>query len=160
MIKKKKEFDKSALSQQNLKWHHEDIYAKVIISADRFGGNNFQQVKQLIFWLSKCKPQEVFEGLFKIFLLEDKYLQRQELAGNLLFQIKPKAKFNLLEKLFSCLETYNLSVEELPWYFVDIFGKEYVLNTLNIINNKNFLSNKAKRSLETIKWWVNNYNPS
>ena len=138
-------------------WSSNQISNKVIRSADRFGPSNTQQLKQLNFSLSKCEPQEVFDGLIQIFTnAHPNFVARQSLAGYLLFEIKPQANFDIKNTLIKILPFYELSVEELPYYLVSQLSLEIVKEEVNNIEIEQ-LSNKEKRALDTINYWLRNY---
>jgi hypothetical protein len=61
----------------------EQIYQRIIESADRFGPNNPQQFQLFGSMLAKCNPEEVFWGLTLVFQRSIAY-NHQELAGRLL----------------------------------------------------------------------------
>ena len=46
----------------------DSIYRKVLDTADRFGADNPQQLKQLNYFLEKYYEQDVSAGLLKIFM--------------------------------------------------------------------------------------------
>jgi hypothetical protein len=103
----------------------DQIAEKVIHSADNYSSSNPQQFKQLKFIFSKCDKEELFKGLYLVFLEQNEnYFQRQQLAGKLLYSIKPRLQINLYDIIKKCLNTYNLSIEELPWYLSELCGKE------------------------------------
>ena len=139
-----------------INWDSQEIFEKVIISSEKFGYRNPQQANQLFFTLSKCNQQAVLEALFRIFYSEAYYFTAQELAGRLLLDIKPKGLVSLKEILYPCLETYNLSVEELPYYIVDVYGYEEFETVLKNLESTK-LSERQIRSINTMLWWANGY---
>ncbi|WP_227816876.1 hypothetical protein [Nitrogeniibacter aestuarii] len=135
----------------------EEICNSIVESAERYGPNNPQRLKQLSFVLAKCNPEEVFKGLYSVFLLsEPNNYDSQQLAGVLLFKISPSAEFELEEVLRMSLNTYNLSVEEWPWYLARRFGQERVLNVLERVLQTE-KGSTARRSAETMARWVRRY---
>lgn len=134
----------------------EEITKLIIERTKTFGPDNPQQIKQLAFVLSKSDPCEVFYGLYMIFLSEpSQAFGQQELAGKLLFMLQPKPKLNLeLAPLIQgALENWNVSIEEFPFYFRDVFGVELVSSAIKSINTSE-LNELQKNGLKTMKWWL------
>lgn len=82
-------------------------------------------------------------------------MNRQELAGFLLYSLKPKAAFNLREVLKKSLSNYELSVEQFPLYFVDILGMKPMTKTLDSIENDSLTEYELK-ALRTMQFWIRN----
>jgi hypothetical protein len=132
----------------------EEIAKLVIERAKRFGPDNLQQIKQLSFALSKSDPDKVFYGLYMVFLAESSQpFPQQELAGKLLFILKPKVILELAPVIERALENWDVSVEELPFYFRDVFGIESVSVSLGSIS-ANEINEVQRKNLETMKWWL------
>ena len=137
--------------------NYQGIKEKLIRIADRFGYNNSQETDLLVRIYSKCDQQNVFEGLISLF--KEEHLNssvRQELAGRLLFSINPVAKFDLYFEIKECLPHFDLSVEHLPFYFVEQCGFQKVEKVLNCFSI-NSLSEREKESLLTMQFWLSNY---
>ena len=131
---------------------------KVVHSADKYGSTNPQQLKQLRLVLDKCEKEELFEGLYSVFLEENEnYFQRQQLAGNLLYSLKPRLRLKLYDVIKNCLNTYNLSIEELPWYLSELCGRNRVLEVIDKISSEE-LSDREIESLNTFKFWLRGNN--
>lgn len=125
-------------------------------SADKYGLNN-QQSKQLTFAIEKSHEQEIVNALFSFFTTEQvNTSDRQKLAGSLLYKLKPQAEFDLKNVSLKSLKYYNLSVEELPYYIVEAKGLNFTISEVNKIETDS-LSSIEKRSLDTIKFWLRNY---
>ncbi len=132
----------------------EEITKLIIERAKTFGPDNPQQIKQLAFALGKSDPCEVFFGLYMVFLSEpSQAFGQQELAGKLLFLLKPELNLELAPLIEGALENWNVSVEELPFYFRDIFGIELVSSAINSINICE-LNELQKNGIKTMKWWL------
>ena len=62
--------------------HREEITDLIVERAKKFGPYNPQQLKQLDFVLSKSDPEEVFYGLYMVFISAPyQAFAPQELAG-------------------------------------------------------------------------------
>lgn len=133
------------------------ISKKVIEVADRYGSNNPQQLKQLLSKLKRLDPEEVFEGLFAVLCVgNDNDFQRQQLAGALLFFLQPRVNLDIAERIYMTLSSWNRSVEEWPWYLVDVFGKDSVIKATELVASRT-LSARQQERLTTIRWWTNRY---
>ena len=138
-------------------WNTDKIIEKVKDSADRYGLNNPQQSKQLAFAIGKSDGQEIANALFSFFTIEQiNTSDRQELAGSLLYKLKPQAEFDLKSIILKSLKYYDPSVEELPYYMVEAKGLDFTVSEINKIETS-FLSSIEKRSLDTVKYWLRNY---
>ncbi|MBU2707955.1 hypothetical protein KCM76_18310 [Zooshikella marina] len=134
-----------------------EVKDKVINCADRFGYSNSQQISQLEHVFSNCDPQEVFQGLVEVFKEDSNNLSvRQELAGRLLFRTSPKARFDLYTEIKDCLLYFDLSVEHLPFYFVEQCGLDAVKDALKRFQHDS-LTEREKESLDSIEFWLGNY---
>lgn len=131
-----------------------EIYNRVIDVAERFGANNKQQLKELAFILAKSKPEELFNALMEIFKLDGyTHFQHQELAGYLLFILCPKFNIDITSTIKSVLKTWDVSVEQFPFYFCISYGKDEVTRSLDSIDPES-LSPEEKDRLRTFKWWM------
>jgi hypothetical protein len=52
------------------------------------------------------------------------------------------------------LHTYNLSIEELPFYLADEFGLEQMINILKVIEKENS-SEQVRESIHVFRYWLN-----
>jgi hypothetical protein len=132
------------------------IATLVADSALRFGDRNPQQLKQLSSRLSKVPEAEVASGLLRVFThgsAPPAGTAAQELAGQLLAELCPRAEVNLSEVLRASLDRYELSVEQLPLYLGSLFGTEVVLGALLQIELE-ALSPPELRALRTMRFWL------
>jgi len=91
------------------------IMEKVRASADRYGPSNPQQIKQLISSLGNAPERELFFGLFSFFYdpdLQENSVQRQQLAGAILFEISPPCPLELDGAIYAIPKYWDLSIEE------------------------------------------------
>lgn len=140
-----------------MNWDRNKIFTSIFESADKYGSSNPQQMKQLHFALSKCNPQELYSGIMSVFhTCHKNFSERQELAGWLLYEILPNADFDIKTDLTKCLRNYELSVEQLPYFFINKVGKEEFEKIINSIDERK-LSEDELRALGTIKYWARNY---
>jgi len=136
--------------------NREEIYQKIVESADRFGAGNPQQFKLFGSQLAKCSHEEIFWALIAVFTSAhpaEKLFQRQELAGRLLAKMKPSYRFALESTIRNTLPNYNLSIEQLPKHFVAIYGLPTVIAALQKIETES-LPDRDLASLRTMRWWL------
>lgn len=134
----------------------EQIFQRVVESAERFGPRNPQEFRLLESQLSKCSAEEIFYGLLFVFSRSEvgvPNFSRQELAGRLLEKLNPNYKFELSTALRSVIEAFNPSVEQLPMHFARVYGKEKLLNELSYIEREP-TTERAQVGIETIRWWL------
>ncbi len=140
-------------------WNRHIIIEKVMSAADKYGAANPQQQKQLIFSCSNAPAKEVFFGLFSFFydesLQENKY-ERQQLAGTILYSILPDSPLELDGSIYGAAKKWDLSVEELPWYWCKKFGKSKVVEFLSE-TIEDCSDAELERSLKTMLFWSKNY---
>ncbi|OCQ23756.1 hypothetical protein A7985_07395 [Pseudoalteromonas luteoviolacea] len=127
----------------------------VIEYADKFGPTNRPERKVIEKSLRQVEPLELFEGLFSIFLLEsdEKSYIRQQNAGVILYKLKPRVLIDLKTKIRMCLQTWDVSVEELPLYFVERCGKGRVLEVIEKLKAEP-LSERERLSLSIFTSWL------
>ncbi len=133
-----------------------EIFETVVDSADRFGARNPQQSKYFGSRLNKSSPEEVFYGLLAVFIecpIDERWFQRQELAGRLLEKTKPSYHFELESTLRAVLPNYNASVEQLPQHFARIHGISAVVATLDKVERDN-LTGREQTCIKTMRWWL------
>mgnify|MGYP000341272130 CR=1 FL=1 len=134
----------------------EQIYLRVIESAEQFGPGNPQEFKLLGSQLAKCKPKDIFSALMLVFSRSEvgaNNFPKQELAGRLLDKMKLKTKFDLEATIRSVIPAYDPSVEQLPYHFASIHGKDAVVNQLLQIEIEE-TDERVLACLKTMKWWL------
>ena len=140
-------------------WDRHTIIEKVISAADKHGVANPQQQKQLIFGCSNAPEKEVFFGLFSFFYddsLQENKLERQQLAGTILYSVLPESPLELDGSIYGAAKMWDLSIEELPWYWCKKFSKskvvEFLVETIDAC-----VDSELERSLKTMLFWSKNY---
>ncbi len=138
-------------------WDRNVVAERVASAAERYGCDNPQQRKQLEFSLLRTDPVEVFFGLLNVFAqtLPEEFAKHQ-LAGELLYLVKPKPQLTAYEILRAVLPTYEQSIEEIPWYLISEFGEEAFLAALDDLSNE--LSGRHKQEcIRTMRFWSRRY---
>ena len=95
------------------------------------GANGWQGIRHFMLKLKKEDSETVLEGLLEIFFL-DNLFRYQAAAGGLLWKLKPKYKRNLRDDIKRSLKNWDVSIEELPWYFAEVAGYKQVLKEVEI----------------------------
>ncbi|TLU59457.1 hypothetical protein FE810_16945 [Thalassotalea litorea] len=140
---------------QILNMDRKEITKAVVEYADEFGPTNRPERKAVEKLLRNVKHSELFEGLFTLFLLEDgpNTYTRQQNAGVILYKLKPKVYIDLKQRIRLSLKTWNVSVEEWPFYLVEKCGKDRVLEVLDELA-KERLSDRERSGMETFSYWL------
>ncbi|MBQ4810277.1 hypothetical protein J8M20_02970 [Pseudoalteromonas luteoviolacea] len=135
--------------------HRAHVSNIVIEYADQFGPTNRPERKVIEKSLKQVEPLELFEGLFSIFLLEsdEKSYIRQQNAGAILYKLKPRVLIDLKAKIRMCLQTWDVSVEELPLYFAERCEKGRVLEVTEKLKAEP-LSERERLSLSIFTSWL------
>lgn len=136
-------------------WSKEKIVQRIHWTIDHYGTINPQQFSQVYSVLEKYDRAEVFEILYGVLTSLDSPMTYgvQEFVGRLLFLLQPPCTLGLKEAIRGLLKCYNLSIEELPWYFAEQYGKVAVLEALEHLESE-LLSDQEQRSISTWKWWL------
>ena len=116
------------------------------------GKNTYGQLK---FVMARSPKEVVFEALYGIFrdAPESSY-REQQVAGRLLLDLLPPCPLPLVDCIAGVLSTWNLSVEELPWYLAKCFGADAVEDALKQLEMRPALSDRETRSIETFRFWL------
>ncbi len=137
-------------------WDKERVIQRIYGCVDRYGGVNPQQYSQVESVLQKLDSAEVFEILYTVLTNVNRPATRfadQEFAGRLLLALQPPCTLEPTQAIQNLLECYNLSIEEVPWYFARQYGKSIVLEILEKLKTE-VVCGQQQQSIETWKWWL------
>lgn len=137
-------------------WSKERIIQKIYGAVDHYGCFNPQQYSQIASVLQKLDSAEVFEILYTVLTNVDRPATRfadQEFARRLLLDLQPTCTLELTEAIQGLLEHYNLSIEEVPWYFAQQYGKQVVLEILEKLRTE-LTCEQQQQSIKTWVWWL------
>lgn len=137
-------------------WSKERIIQKIYWAVDRYGRFHPQQYSQIASVLRKLDSAEVFEILYTVLTNVDRPTTRfedQEFAGRLLLDLQPTCTLELTEAIQGLLKGYNFSIEELPWYFAQQYGKQVVLEILEKLRTE-LTCEQQQQSIKTWEWWL------
>jgi hypothetical protein len=114
-------------------------------------------VLQLRRKLERLPVSQRSEALLAVFAdqtrTETAYLD-QETAGKLLLSLVPEPRQSLEEILRSAAGNWNLSVEQLPFYLRDVFGRSAVAEAAQRLAQTYPPESREARALLTICWWL------
>ncbi|HEX8277347.1 MAG TPA: hypothetical protein VF540_01585 [Segetibacter sp.] len=119
--------------------------------------NGWQSVRHLMLKLKKEDSDTVLNGLLEIFFL-DNFYDYQAAAGGLLWKLKPQYKRNLGEDIKRTLQNWDVSIEELSWYFAEVVGIERVRSEIESLLTEP-LNEEAKQRAKTYLYWLSVENP-
>lgn len=123
------------------------------------GPNGWQSLRHLMLRLKKENSEIVLEALLGIFSRGSEVSFRvQVAAGGLLWKLQPKYTRNLREDIRRSLQNWNVSVEELPWYFAEVIGISTVREEVQSLLNE-ALDETSREKAETYLYWLSVGNP-
>jgi hypothetical protein len=140
-----------------------DVAAEVVSRAQRYGSSNPQQQEFLLRALAKLSKETVVPELLSIFARSSdpesaEAIQQQELAGYLLWHGQHSCPVPLRDALVMLLEGWNVSIEEVPWFLVREYGGAAVRDCIAELSEV-YTSERNRRILGTLDYWVRNYEP-
>ena len=127
----------------------EEIRTELIEIVDEW--NSWQSPRDLILKLKKEDSDIVSDALLKIFFFDSP--RYHGLAGGLLWKLKPKYKRNLREDIKLSFKNWDVSIEELPWYFAEVAGIENVRSEVKSLL-KEPLEDVERKRAETYLYWL------
>ena len=121
--------------------------------------NGWQSLGHLMLKLKKEDSEKVLDGLLGVFFgsSENNY-RGQAAAGGLLWKLKPEYKRNLREDIRRSLQTWDVSVEELPWYFAEAIGIDKVRDEVKSLLAES-LDETSRKVAETYLYWLSVSSP-
>ncbi|WP_206755952.1 hypothetical protein [Trichocoleus sp. FACHB-69] len=137
-------------------WSKERIIQKIYWAVDHYGHFNPQQYSQIASVLQKLNSAEVFEILYTVLTNVDRPATRfadQQFAGRLLLDLEPMCTLELTDAIQGLLKCYNLSIEQVPWYFAQQYGKQVVLEILEKLRTE-LTCKQQQQSIEKWEWWL------
>ncbi len=115
------------------------------------------QRKHLLSLQKKFGDAFLFDVLFGVFTEPSEPVQHyhnQEVCGRYLCALRPPCHLPLKVALRDSLPRWNLSVEQLPWYLWQVFGREAVLQALQEIEAEDSLSEAHRTGITTCRYWL------
>jgi hypothetical protein len=134
----------------------EMVVSKLYGTVDSTGRLDAQRLKQWLSVLRRRPAAEAFEALVGVFCNanrpDSRYLD-QEYAGRLLLSLNPPSPPDVQAVIKRTLPTWDVSVEQLPMYFVAAIGREAVLRALDMLGSQDS-SEQEQRAIETFRFWL------
>lgn len=146
----------------SVNWTSDTVVSKIYDAADATGRVDRQRLTQWIDMLRQRPGDEVFEALIGVFCnvdreatldhVDKRYVD-QEYAGRILLAVKPPCSRDIQDVIKRTLATWDLSVEQLPWYFEAVAGREAVLQALDTLSTQ-VCSDHEQRGIDTFRFWL------
>lgn len=133
-------------------WSTSEITNRIVDAADNYSPSNPQQLKLLHTALCHAVPKEVYFGIMATFRVPR--FGPQEVAGRLLIGIKPRPRQSLETIVRDLLPTWDLSVEELPWYLAEKFGANELRATLDALEVEDSRTEQELVAIRTFRFWL------
>lgn len=135
-----------------LKMEPEQIQSELFKVINR--SNCWQSLRHLMLKLKKEDSGKVLDALLGIFFdSRDNCFSAQAAAGGLLWKLKPAYTRNLQEDIRRSLQHWNVSVEELPWYFAEVVGIEKMREEVKLVLTET-LDEISQKSAEAYLYWL------
>ena len=137
-------------------WTSDTVVSKIYETAD--GTNRFdaQRLEQWLAILRRRPPEETLQALLGVFVnstrTQTRYLD-QQYAGHLLMALQPPCAVDVDALIRPTLATWDPSVEQLPWYFDAVLGRELFLRSLDSLAELD-LSQEERTALVTLQYWL------
>jgi len=135
----------------------DEIKAELYASLDR--PNGWQAIQHLVRRLRNCDSDALRDAMLSVF--EDDHPNRlavQEVAGGILWLLKPPYNGDISIDLGRLVPKWDVSVEELPWYLAEVEGIE-AIRTAAKKRLSDDLPDELKKRYETVVWWLSHRDP-
>lgn len=126
-------------------------------SAERYGGDSARELEDLATVLRTAQPLELFWGLYQSFTAqppgESRRYPQQALAGSLLLRLRPPCPLAADEAVRNILGSWEVSVEEFPWYLALACGEDAIWNAIVQLEAEP-LDDRRRLALHTFRFWL------
>ncbi|MBW8873617.1 MAG: hypothetical protein JF614_01520 [Acidobacteria bacterium] len=139
-----------------LKLDRATIASLIASSAERYGGDSARELDDFVKVLETADRLELFWGLYGVFTKPRQELRRfphQALAGSLLLCLRPPCPLPACEAIRGVLLSWEVSIEELPWYLALTCGEDTVWNAIAQLDAEP-LSDRERLVLHAFRYWV------
>ena len=99
--------------------------------------------------------QTLFDSLFSAFTQQPPVpLAEQETPGDYLLELKPRTVQDLQSLIRDSLAGWNLSIEQVPFYFRDTYGIGAVLRALDSLDSQPGFVDQEREALRAFRFWL------
>jgi hypothetical protein len=103
--------------------------------------------------LRRLDAEELFRLLFPLATSAQRVCPLAYSAALLLYQIKPISPLPCREAVRGLLGGWDISIEEVPWYLDEVYGRNRVLKAIAELMEES-LTESEKVNLRTIAYWL------
>ena len=115
--------------------------------------NSTGQWSDLVASTKSSQDPETFRVVFSLSIEQQSIDATVYDAARLLYEAAPNSTLSCELAIQAMLPTWDISIEEVPWYLRNHFGIHDVREAISNIR-KRILSNREIRVLETIEYWL------
>jgi hypothetical protein len=116
--------------------------------------HSLHQLRMMVQRLPEAQRAEALLGVFSDPDRASDSYGAQEVAGDLLVSLRPQPRQPLDAILSTTAAVWNVSVEELPFYLRDVFGREAVIEAAERLAERYSPESREARALGTMVWWL------
>jgi hypothetical protein len=109
---------------------------------------------QLQMMVQRVTGNQRAEVLLGVFSDPSRGYGEQNVAGDLLLALLPQPRQTLDEILTATAASWNVSVEQLPFFLRNVFGREAVIEAAERLAKQHPPESREARALETVSWWL------
>jgi hypothetical protein len=113
--------------------------------------HSLHQLRMMVQRVSRDQRAETLLGVFSD---PSRGYGEQNVAGNLLLDLLPQPRQSLDVILTATATSWNVSVEQLPFFLRDVFGREAVIEAAKRLSKQHPPESREARALETVVWWL------
>jgi hypothetical protein len=113
-----------------------------------------RDLKPLVADLAAVPGSVLFDALFPVAVREQGQASGPvAMSAYVLHALNPPCPFSVDDAVAALLPSWDISIEEVPWYLVKQFGREPVIESVERLRARE-TDQTALTRLKTIKYWV------
>jgi hypothetical protein len=124
------------------------------ISALHSRKHTLPQLRRKLESLAPSERMAVLIRIFSDFSRPAEAFGDQEYAGRLLVDLRPAVTQDATTIIREIISTWNVSVEQLPIYLADVFGRAEIMKAASALRADFPSDSREHRALETLLWWI------
>ncbi|MDF7811849.1 hypothetical protein [Hymenobacter sp. YC55] len=136
----------------------EDIVSAIHIASDKYKIYGDLRSRQLIRMVNAVADDILVEAVIQVFEETNRvelHFLDQEVVGRILEERKPFTSIHPEKLIKKCLAGWNKSVEQFPFWLIEVYGKEKTQAALATIETNELLKIEREK-LATLRWWIHN----